>query len=83
MPIFLTKIGVTLFLRLFMLKALHYLNINKRYGLKVITYAVTCNHIHLLAVDTSKELISKSMQLISGNTGQAYNTMNSEHIIKI
>jgi len=45
----------------------------KRYGLRVITYAVTCNHIHLLAVDTGKDVISKSMQLLSGNTGQAYN----------
>ena len=40
----------------------------------MITYAVTCNHIHLLAVDSSKELISKSMQLLSGTTGQAYNS---------
>lgn len=46
----------------------------KRYGLKVITYAVTCNHIHLLAVDSHKELISRSMQLLSGATGQAYNS---------
>ena len=45
----------------------------KRYGLRVITYAVTCNHIHLLAVDSGKDVISKSMQLLSGNTGQAYN----------
>lgn len=49
----------------------------KRYGLKVITYAVTCNHIHLLAVDSRKEVLSKSMQLISGNTGQTYNTRKS------
>ena len=46
----------------------------KRYGLRVITYAVTCNHIHLLAVDSGKDVISKSMQLLSGKTGQAYNT---------
>lgn len=45
-----------------------------RFGLKVLTYAVTCNHIHLLAVDSGKDIISKSMQLISGRTGQAYNT---------
>ena len=46
----------------------------KRFGLKILTYAVTCNHIHLLAVDSGKNVISKSMQLVSGNTGQAYNT---------
>lgn len=32
----------------------------------MITYAVTCNHIHLPAVDSRKEIISKSMQLVSG-----------------
>jgi len=32
----------------------------------VITYAVTCNHIHLLAMDSSSDVISKSMQLVSG-----------------
>ena len=46
----------------------------KRFGLKVLTYAVTCNHIHLLAVDSGRDIISKSMQLMSGSTGQAYNT---------
>lgn len=45
----------------------------KRFGLKVLTYAVTCNHIHLLAADSGRDVISKSMQLVSGNTGQAYN----------
>ena len=46
----------------------------KRFGLKVLTYAVTCNHIHLLAVDSGKGVISRSMQLVSGNTGQAFNS---------
>ena len=40
----------------------------------MITYAVTCNHIHLLVVDSRKELIFKSMQLMSGATGQSYNS---------
>lgn len=39
----------------------------------MITYAVTCNHIHLLVVDSRRGVISKSMQLLSGATGQAYN----------
>jgi len=53
-------------------------NAKKRYDLKVITYAVTCNHIqvtrndiHLLAVDSSSDVISKSMQLVSGATGKS------------
>ena len=49
-------------------------NAKKRYDLKVITYAVTCNHIHLLAVDSSSDVISKSMQLVSGATGKSYNS---------
>ena len=53
----------------------------KRYGLRVITYAVTCNHIHLLAVDSGKDIISKSMQLLSGNTGQAYNSRKNRNAL--
>ncbi len=45
----------------------------KRYGLCVLNYVVTSNHIHLLAVDTGKDIISKSLQLIAGRTAQEYN----------
>ncbi len=45
----------------------------KRYGLCVLNYAVTSNHIHLLVKDTGKFVISKSLQLIAGRTGQEYN----------
>jgi REP element-mobilizing transposase RayT len=46
----------------------------KRYGLSILNYIVTSNHIHLL-VDGGKtnETISKSIQLIAGRTGQEYN----------
>ena len=40
----------------------------KRFGLSVLNYIVTSNHIHLLAVDTRKDVISKSIQLIAGRT---------------
>ncbi len=46
----------------------------KRFGLKILTYCVTANHIHLLAVDSKKGIISRSMQLVSGRTAQAYNS---------
>jgi len=46
----------------------------KRYGLAILNYMVTSNHIHLLVVDTGKkDVISKSMQLVAGRTGQEYN----------
>lgn len=45
----------------------------KRYGLCVLNYIVTSNHIHLLVVDTGEETISKSLQLIAGRTAQGYN----------
>jgi len=32
-----------------------------------------CNQLNLLAVDSGRDVISKSMQLLSGTTGQAYN----------
>jgi REP element-mobilizing transposase RayT len=45
----------------------------KRYGLDVLNYTVTSNHIHLLAYDNGNQAISKSMQLIAGRTAQEYN----------
>lgn len=46
----------------------------KRYGLAILNYMATSNHIHLLVVDTGqRDVISKSMQLIAGRTGQEYN----------
>lgn len=45
----------------------------KRFGLCVLNYVVTSNHIHLLVVDTDKECISKSLQLIAGRTAQEFN----------
>jgi len=46
----------------------------KRYGLTVLNYMVTSNHIHLLvAGDGDRDVIPKSMQLIAGRTGQEYN----------
>ncbi len=45
----------------------------KRFGLKVLNYIVTSNHIHLLVVDSGKEIIPRSIQLIAGRTAQEYN----------
>lgn len=46
----------------------------KRYGLSILNYMVTSNHIHLMVSDTGgRDTISKSIQLIAGRMGQEYN----------
>lgn len=46
----------------------------KRYGIRVLNYIVTSNHIHLLVQDGDKSsTIPKTMQLIAGRVGQEYN----------
>ncbi len=45
----------------------------KLFGLIVLDYAVTSNHIHLLVKDNGEDVIPKSMQLIACQTGQEYN----------
>jgi putative transposase len=45
----------------------------KRFGLSVLNYNVTCNHIHLVVRDRGGGEIARSMQLIAGRTGQQFN----------
>ena len=46
---------------------LHWLfKAKKRFGLCVLDYMVTSNHIHLLVKDTGPNVIAQSMQLIAG-----------------
>jgi REP element-mobilizing transposase RayT len=45
----------------------------KRYGLSVLNYVVTSNHVHLMVKDTGANVIAESMQLIAGRTAQEYN----------
>jgi REP element-mobilizing transposase RayT len=45
----------------------------KRFGLDVLNYTVTSNHIHLLLVDGEEEVIPKSLQLVAGKTAQEFN----------
>jgi len=50
----------------------------KRYGLAILNYAVTSNHIHLLVVgDGDRDVIPNSIKLIAGRTGQEYNQRKS------
>ena len=46
----------------------------KRYGIRVLNYMVTSNHIHLLVLDAAgRNVIPKTMHLIAGRTGQEFN----------
>lgn len=53
---------------------LHWLfEARKRFGLCVLNYMVTRNHVHLLIKDTGGDAIASSLQLVAGRTGQEYN----------
>lgn len=45
----------------------------KRYGLCILNYIATSNHIHLLVKDRGHNEISKSMQLVAGRVAQEFN----------
>jgi REP element-mobilizing transposase RayT len=45
----------------------------KRFGLRVLNYTVTSNHIHLLVVDSEMDVIPKSLQLVAGRIAQEFN----------
>lgn len=54
---------------------LHWLfEARKRYGLSILNYTVTSNHIHLLLFDSGDvKAIPKSIQLLAGRTAQEFN----------
>ena len=46
----------------------------KRYGLVILNYTVTANHIHLLvADDEDRDVIPNSIKLVAGRTVQEFN----------
>jgi putative transposase len=46
----------------------------KGYGLAILNYVVTSNYIHLLVQDKKDlKVIPRSLQLVAGRTGQAFN----------
>lgn len=49
----------------------------RRYGLCVLNYIVTSNHIHLLVRDQGRGEIAASMQLVASRTAQEYNQRKS------
>jgi putative transposase len=45
----------------------------KRYGLRILNYMVTSNHIHLLVWDEGgRDVIPELVKLTAGRTGQSY-----------
>ncbi len=54
---------------------LHWLlEAKRRYGLVILNYMVTSNHIHLLVVDDGdRDVIPRSIQLVAGRTAWEYN----------
>ncbi len=50
------------------------LEAKKRYGVSILNYSVTSNHIHLIVRDhKGGEAIARLVQLIAGRTGQEFN----------
>jgi putative transposase len=49
----------------------------KRYGLCVLNYIVTRNHVHVLVRDRGLGEIPAAMQLVASRTGQSYNERKS------
>jgi len=50
------------------------LEAKRRYGLVILNYMVTSNHIHLLVVDDgNRDVIPRSIQLVAGRTAREYN----------
>jgi REP element-mobilizing transposase RayT len=46
----------------------------KRFGITILNYSVTSNHVHLvIRDDKEQEVIPQTMQLVAGRTGQEYN----------
>jgi REP element-mobilizing transposase RayT len=51
----------------------------KRFGLCVLDYIVTSNHLHRLVKDTGGDVLAQSMQLTAGRTAQEYNQRKNRH----
>ncbi len=59
-------------------RRLHWLfEANGRYGLSVLNYMATSNHLHLLVRDRGHSEIVESVRLMTGRTGQEHNRRNA------
>ncbi len=56
----------------------------KQFGLVILDYIVTSDHIHLLVYDDAgREVIPKSIQLTAGRTGQEYNRRKEKSAVAL
>jgi len=46
---------------------------SRRYGLSVLNYIATSNHVHLLVTTDKDNAVARALQLIAGRTAQEYN----------
>ncbi len=51
----------------------------RRYGLCVLNYIITCNHIHLLVATEENETVPRAMKLVAGQTAKDYNRRKNRH----
>jgi putative transposase len=51
----------------------------RRYGLRVLNYIVTCNHVHLMVATDDNRTLPRSMRLIAGQTASSYNRRKKRH----
>lgn len=51
----------------------------RRFGLTVLNYIATSNHIHILVADQGNNEIAASMQLVAGRTAQEFNKRKNRH----
>lgn len=51
----------------------------RRFGLSVLNYIVTCNHIHLVVVTDDNQTVPQAMRLVAGQTARSYNRRKKRH----
>ncbi len=51
----------------------------RRYGLSVLDYIVTCNHVHLIVATDDNDTLPRAMRLVAGRTAQDYNRRKKRH----
>jgi putative transposase len=49
----------------------------QRFGIDVLDYIVTSNHVHLLVTSKKAEEISRALQFLHGSVGQKYNILKN------
>ena len=51
----------------------------RRYGLCILNYIVTSNHVHLLVIDQGRQEVARSLQLVASRVAQEYNRRKSRN----